>query len=256
MSFPFKKITPKVFSKTFLKDVEMEVLFTSVDFHDDEVFQQGVRNLFESNFPNVITDEWRFTEDGFTVTSDTETHQYGFRPGATRARLRFPAYTTFTDMEKVLHIPLRYMEISCARECESITLRKFNELKFEIEKVHGSDMVEVMEQLFSKKLLTYMNDWDQITSQLAKDRDITRWERTLYMDDAEVSGRVVYGFVTDVENPARGSLILKIIMQSSGDSIEYDGDMVKRKLTDLNEWCDSAFEWALTPDMLSEMQQS
>lgn len=246
MGYPFPNIKIKVYSKTFLKDVHIGVLFPEVPLSDD--LQKSAGEFFAAEFglPNVLMGEM---PKAVSVFSKDDKIRFSFGLSRLGLRIKREAYRSFEDIAPLLNKTYKYLGVMGCQVVDKIIFSKYNELAYEAKQ--ETAVAEVMEGIFSADLLSSMTKRDRQVQ-----KSLSRWEKVIHAkgdDDTDSFFTIEYGFIKKPEGVEGSSLTLKTLIESQKSEIPVSS--IPRVLTDYNQVLDNAFHWCVSDIVLNEMKK-
>lgn len=253
MKYPFKDVIPKIYPNTFLKDVSL-----SVTCPDAAAEMQVInhKDFFKKHFG--ISDIKQDDDGNVRIVSQDQKIVFLFGTQFVSVKIKYPVYRSFRQIMGWVDVLSEYLSIINARgHAASVTIAKFNELQYELNKGEKGGVLEVMRGVFSKDLLSFPDGKEYLKSEMFE--DISRWERKIMLSDSKSASKVnvVYGFSKDeqfhMNANRRGSLTLRSDINFITDNI---GTLkFKECLADkYNRILDNAFHWCVTPGIIEAME--
>lgn len=244
MAYKFDYIERQVYPKTFLKDVRLEAQFVPVEFKSvDRSLLSAIFGTFQNAYINPET-----LPDGIRVLTADESVVLEYTLHSISIQIREKAYKSFENMLEPLATAISYLEALGVDELKSVTVSKFNELKYRNSDGRYS-LLQIMESAFKKHLL------DEICLDSNGLPGLTRWERSIQKEDLEDTQTRFYiecGFVKkDTEN-LEGSLTLKTIIKSA-TPVKLSN--LKEKSLVYNQILDNAFHWCVSDSIIRIMSE-
>jgi|GEM_PF-5824028 len=242
----FGKTEPRIFNRTFLKDVKAKVTFTK----EEEPSEQELEKFLKDNFMLEIgRNVSEAITNGLLVRSGDELVKFIFEEECAHLKMDFPAYTSFLNAGDNIQKIKKYLEARKASTTKCIEWAKYNELRFKSEEKENASNEQLLAQVFSDNL---MNHWKNNEGQ---DRNTSRLEKEYKVqgnDQINSSITIQYGFRRDLEETGEGAITLRIIATIA---TETETSKMEENITTLNEIIDNAFRWCLNENIIKEMQE-
>ena len=246
MAYPFPDIEIKVYSKTFLKDVHVGIMFKEIPLNEtlktksSEFFckEFGLKKLEVTKMPKAVS-----------VFSKDEKIKFGFGLGRVDLTIKREAYRSLVDASPLGGKVYAYLKMVEQSEVRKVMLSKYNELDFEAK--DSMAIVDVMSSVFSKNLMRNVTQED-----LSVQKELSRWEKVLLFKGEDASDSeftIEYGFRKQPKEVGRNSLTLKTIIESNTESVEVS--KVPALLTEYNQILDNAFHWSVSDQVISAMKK-
>ena len=225
-----------------MKDVRLTAIFGDVDFAclDKDKLKSFFDTFQDSqvDLDNLPTGIRLFTADESVVLEYTLNR--------VMVQIRQKAYKSFENMMELLSVAKRYLQILGISEVRSLSISKFNELKY-----NNSEGKYRLEDIMS---IAFKNNLMQkIWSQDIEMKDLTRWEKSISMADDESHSQFVIecGFQKKDAQNLSGSLTLKTLIESKAP-VRID-DLADRA-TAYNQILDNAFHWCISDKIIQLMK--
>lgn len=251
MPYPFKDIPSKIYPNTFLKDVTLSICYVG-EPNDKEIKES--KEFFLEKFN--LTDLKKNGEGKIPVSSEDGIIRFLFGASSVEVRIKYPGYRSFAQILEWIDIMTQYLQIQVCEGMSSVTISKFNELRYELNHDANADMRRIMSQVFSQELLTYHESSDLQDSENLE--GLSRWERRIVMSDERTHSKISldYGFFRDEkiqESPVkRGKLTLKSEINFEEENVMATGFKTV-VLNKYNKILDNAFHWCMTPNIIKAM---
>ncbi len=253
MKYPFKDVTPKIYPNTFLRDVSLSITCPDAV---SEVSAMDHKDFFKKHFG--ISDLKRDDEGNIKIISQDQTIVFLFGSHFVSVKIKYPRYRSFRqiiDWEGVLSEYLS--KINDDGHPSYVTIAKFNELQYELNKGEKGGVLEVMSGVFSKDLLSFNDGEEYLKPEMFE--DLSRWERKITLSDAESDSNVnvVYGFSKEEQlqknASRRGKLTLRSDINFKAGNIGTS-DFKECLANKYNRILDNAFHWCVTPGIIKAME--
>ncbi len=253
MKYPFKDVTPKIYPNTFLRDVSLSITCPDAV---SEVSAMDHKDFFKKHFG--ISDLKRDDEGNIKIISQDQTIVFLFGSHFVSVKIKYPRYRSFRqiiDWEGVLSEYLS--KINDDGHPSYVTIAKFNELQYELNKGEKGGVLEVMSGVFSKDLLSFNDGEEYLKPEMFEDP--SWWERNITERDAESDSNVnvVYGFSKEEQlqknASRRGKLTLRSDINFKAGNIGTS-DFKECLANKYNRILDNAFHWCVTPGIIKAME--
>jgi len=246
MSYPFPKIERKVYSKTFLKDVQIKINYTPVSY-DNNVFRR-ILEFTETEFNLLVPPNERKRD--FAIKSEDEMIAFQFKENSAYLKMRHPLYKSFENTKLFRDKLLKYIGTIGVEKIKRVEISKYNELLYRYED-SNSTLKVVMETIFSESLLHFGKGKKELDENFFN--ETSRWEATGNIcgeDELQSKFTYQYGFCKDAESEYSGRLTLKTIIASEKDNSSKDLPNILEKL---NLIIDEAFHWCIRKEIIDQM---
>lgn len=240
MAYPFNPADREIFKKTFLRDVVIFMSYAPID--DRDSFVNGLVPFISEKFEKAVNKEE--IKAGIGIISEDKYVSFYFSDDKTMLRMRYPAYKSFDMAVHWLPLLKEYLNTIGVSKSLAVTISKFNELNFEMQKDNPIDVNAAMHAIFSNNLLENAA-FNNADSRCEKDK-------VLVDEDSHTYIRLTYGFKKDDVKENKGSLIFKSAITYEFSGIEEITDI---KLRELNDLLDGAFQWSVNDAVILNMRQ-
>lgn len=239
MAYPFNPANREIFKKTFLRDVVILISYAPID--DRDSFVNGLVSFMSKNFKGIKTED---IEDGIGIISEDKNISFQFANDRAILRMRYPGYKSFDMALHWLPLLKKFIEAIGVGSSLTVSISKFNELLFGMQKGQSIDVDAAMHAIFSKELLGDA-EFDNTDSRCEKDK-------MLEDEESHTHIRLTYGFKKDDVEQNKGSLIFKSAIAYEFGSFE---EITDNKLYELNDLLDGAFLWSVNDAVITNMRQ-
>lgn len=248
MAYIFPDNEYMVYSKTFLKDVQVRLDFPCMELGIISApnVSQFFKNKFNFNDNDITIED---IKKGFIVYTDDEQIQFDFGIEKVIITMKCPTYKSFDLALSLIEIVEEYLSILHVSKVSKLIISKYDELEFKNNRNYT--MLNVMKNVFHNNLLTTINNEKENPF-----KELVRWEKVLSFeggDDTNSNLFIEFGFSLRGTERQHGALTLKT--QISSRTI-IETEKIKMVSKDYNRILDNAFHWCIRPEIIDIMKKS
>ena len=249
MVFPFEKVPHKVYKSSSLQSVFVTFWYDSLpDEAYNDAFYKRMEDFTLNKFALPV--ERRFPTNALQIWNNKNQTRLVFARDRVYALIDCDGYVSFDDsaFPQAYHLKDFLKDVIGINELKAMSIRKINIWRVGLEEGEQLNEDKIRQQIFSKEFLA-CNDKEEMSEQEKKmlkekfkwsDKEQTVWLRTAFLSVGETQRR--YNMVMDSE---------AVSEQVRGIRL----DDMATVLRSLNNTLFDAFNWAVNPEIIIQMEK-